>query len=87
MRLITAVITQIFSYMIQIGVQYGYICTGEAFISVKMTNDPSTVYYSVWKIAVTPRFLSASHDYLLPPTTICCFDTIEKHPLILSTLL
>jgi hypothetical protein len=42
MRLITAIITQIFSYMIQIGVLYGYICTGEAF---KITDDPSTVYY------------------------------------------
>jgi hypothetical protein len=45
MRLITAIITQIFSYMIQIGVQYGYICTGEAFIFLKITDDPSTAYY------------------------------------------
>ena len=45
MRLITAVITQIFSYMIRIGLQYGYVCTGEAFIFLKITDDPSTVYY------------------------------------------
>ena len=45
MRLITAVITQLFSYMIRIGVQYGYICTGEAFIFIKVADDPSTVYY------------------------------------------
>ncbi|CAG8878831.1 unnamed protein product [Penicillium nalgiovense] len=29
--LVAAVVTQIFSYMIDSGVQYGYICTGEAF--------------------------------------------------------
>ena len=45
MRLITAVITQIFSYMIRVGLQYGYVCTGEAFIFLKITDDPSTVYY------------------------------------------
>src|SRR5271156_4192164 len=45
MHLITAVITQLFSYMIRIGVQYGYICTGEAFVFMKIADDPSTVYY------------------------------------------
>jgi hypothetical protein len=31
-RLIAAVVTQIFSYMMDSGVRYGYICTGEAFV-------------------------------------------------------
>lgn len=30
--LITAVITQIFSYMVWAELEYGYICTGKAFI-------------------------------------------------------
>lgn len=41
----TAIITQLFSYMIEMGVQYGYICTGEAFIFLKIADDPSSVYY------------------------------------------
>jgi len=43
MHLMTAVITQLFSYMIKIGGQYGDICTGEAFVFMKITDDPSTV--------------------------------------------
>lgn len=31
--------------MVRIGVRYGYICTGEAFVFMKITDDPSTVYY------------------------------------------
>ncbi|PGG95254.1 hypothetical protein GX51_08296 [Blastomyces parvus] len=31
-RLVAAVITQLFSYMVAKGVRYGYVCTGEAFI-------------------------------------------------------
>src|SRR5690242_19277882 len=35
-RLIAAVITQAYSYMIQIGVQYGCVCTGEATIFLRV---------------------------------------------------
>lgn len=45
--LTTAVITQLFSYMIGKGTQYGYIYTGEAFVFLYIPNDPSMVYYSV----------------------------------------
>ncbi|PWY87119.1 hypothetical protein BO94DRAFT_535225 [Aspergillus sclerotioniger CBS 115572] len=45
-RVIGAVITQAFSYMIQAGLEYGYVCTGEAFIFLRVRDDdPSTVYY------------------------------------------
>ncbi|PYI09802.1 hypothetical protein BO78DRAFT_394683 [Aspergillus sclerotiicarbonarius CBS 121057] len=44
-RLVAAVITQIFSYMIDTGVQYGYICTGQAFVFLHIPEDPTTVYY------------------------------------------
>ncbi|GLA39166.1 hypothetical protein AnigIFM63309_006497 [Aspergillus niger] len=42
---VAAVITQLFSNMANIGVQYGYIYTGEAFICLHITEDPSVVQY------------------------------------------
>lgn len=46
-RLTTAVVTQLFSYMIGKGIQYGYVCTGEAYISLHIQDGPSCVCYSV----------------------------------------
>ncbi|KAF5708082.1 serine threonine kinase [Fusarium globosum] len=46
-RLTTAVITQLFSYMVGKGTQYGYVCTGETYIFLHIPRDPSCVYYSV----------------------------------------
>jgi hypothetical protein len=45
--LAAAVVTQLFSYMIGKGIQYGYICTGEAFVFLHIPDDPTIVYYSV----------------------------------------
>ncbi|KAK1656902.1 hypothetical protein BDP55DRAFT_568421 [Colletotrichum godetiae] len=45
--LVAAVVTQLFSYMIGKGIQYGYVCTGEAFVFLHIPNDPTIVYYSV----------------------------------------
>ena len=42
-RLVAAVVTQIFSYMIDSGVRYGYICTGEAFVFLRIPKDDPTV--------------------------------------------
>ena len=44
-RLLAATITQAFSYMIAAGLEYGYVCTGEAFIFLRVPDDPKTVYY------------------------------------------
>ncbi|KAF2785855.1 hypothetical protein K505DRAFT_261180, partial [Melanomma pulvis-pyrius CBS 109.77] len=44
-RLIAAVITQAFSYMVQAGLEYGCVCTGEAFIFLQVPDDPRTVRY------------------------------------------
>ncbi|OWY54920.1 metalloprotease [Alternaria alternata] len=44
-RLVAAVITQAFSYMIRIGVEYGCVCTGEAYIFLHIGDDPRTVHY------------------------------------------
>ncbi|KAJ5993386.1 hypothetical protein N7451_009110 [Penicillium sp. IBT 35674x] len=44
--LVAAVVTQIFSYMIDSGVRYGYICTGEAFVFLHVPpDDPTVVQY------------------------------------------
>ncbi|KAL9101247.1 MAG: hypothetical protein Q9163_003480 [Psora crenata] len=44
-RLVAAVVIQAFSYMVQAGLEYGYVCTGEAFIFLRVPEDPKTVYY------------------------------------------
>ncbi|PSN58807.1 hypothetical protein BS50DRAFT_345102 [Corynespora cassiicola Philippines] len=44
-RLIAAVITQAFSYMVKLGVEYGCVCTGEAFVFLRVPDDPRTVHY------------------------------------------
>ncbi|KAI1357175.1 hypothetical protein F5Y08DRAFT_245310, partial [Xylaria arbuscula] len=46
-RLTAAVITQLFSYMVDKDIQYGYVCTGETLIFLHIPDDPSIVYYSV----------------------------------------
>ncbi|KAI1878550.1 uncharacterized protein JN550_000732 [Neoarthrinium moseri] len=45
--LAAAVVTQLFSYIIGKGVQYGYVYTGEVFIFLFIPEDPATVYYFV----------------------------------------
>ncbi|KAE9565880.1 hypothetical protein CGMCC3_g17941 [Colletotrichum fructicola] len=45
--LTAAVVTQLYSYMIGKGIQYGYVCTGEAFVFLHIPDDPATVYYHV----------------------------------------
>jgi hypothetical protein len=46
-RLATAVVTQLFSYMVGKGIRYGYVCTGETYVFLHIPDDPSCVYYSV----------------------------------------
>ncbi|KAF2202014.1 hypothetical protein GQ43DRAFT_12038 [Delitschia confertaspora ATCC 74209] len=44
-HLLAAVITQAYSYMVQAGLEYGCIHTGEAIIFLRVPEDPRTVYY------------------------------------------
>ncbi|KAM5475384.1 hypothetical protein MauCBS54593_001072 [Microsporum audouinii] len=45
-RRVAAVITQTFSYMVQAKLEFGYICTGEVFIFLRVApSDPTIVYY------------------------------------------
>lgn len=43
--LVAAVITQLFSYMIRKGIQWGYVFVGEAIIFLYIPDDPTTVRY------------------------------------------
>ncbi|KND87151.1 hypothetical protein TOPH_08191 [Tolypocladium ophioglossoides CBS 100239] len=46
--LAAAVITQLFSYMVNKGLRYGYVYTGEALVFLYIrAHDPSVVYYTV----------------------------------------
>ena len=45
-RWVAAAVTQTFSYMIENGLEYGYLGTGEAYVFLRVEeNDPETVYY------------------------------------------
>ncbi|KAI1325811.1 hypothetical protein F5Y16DRAFT_411211 [Xylariaceae sp. FL0255] len=45
--LVAAVITQLFSYMVDKSIQYGYVHTGETLVFLHIPQDPSVVYYYV----------------------------------------
>ena len=44
-RLVAAIICQTYSYMIQAGLRFGYVSTGQAFIYLQVPENPQTVYY------------------------------------------
>lgn len=45
--LMVAVVTQLFSYVIDKGIKLGCVCTGEAFVFMQIPTDPTRVYCSV----------------------------------------
>ncbi|KEZ46381.1 hypothetical protein SAPIO_CDS0696 [Scedosporium apiospermum] len=45
--LAAAAITQLFPHLVRMGVQYGYICTGQAFVFLYIPDDPTSVRYHV----------------------------------------
>ena len=66
-NLLAAVVTQLFSYMIDKEVQYGYVCTGEAFVFGHIPDDPTTFLYSI----NVPRMdYDADDDYQLERTAV-----------------
>ncbi|KAJ9488434.1 hypothetical protein VN97_g4848 [Penicillium thymicola] len=66
-RLVAAVVTQIFSYMIDCGLQYGYVCTGEAFVFLHIPEDPTVVQYY---LCVPNQDVQANDQYRLHRTAI-----------------
>ena len=53
-----AVLTQLFSYMVTQGARYGYICTGQAYVFLRIGDNASNVYYSVYIPTFTPNRVS-----------------------------
>jgi hypothetical protein len=51
-RLTAAIVTQLFSYMIGKGIQYGHVCTRETFVFPHIPEDPAIVYFGM---RVEPR--------------------------------
>ncbi|KAK3305098.1 uncharacterized protein B0T15DRAFT_567163 [Chaetomium strumarium] len=58
--LATAVVTQLFSYMVGRGIQYGYVCIGQAFVFLHIPDDPAMVYYynSLYPFRASPPLLA-----------------------------
>ncbi|KAG0153446.1 hypothetical protein PDIDSM_2098 [Penicillium digitatum] len=83
--LVAAVVTQIFSYMIDIGVQYGYICTGEAFDVQATMNYASTGPLSPGA-CIHPQALAAKapsqewHDAAYEREDVEYLDVLRKIP-------
>jgi hypothetical protein len=44
-RKVAAAITSVVSYMVRAGLEFGYITTGEAWIYLRVPDDPKTVFY------------------------------------------
>ena len=90
-RLVAAAVTQTFSYMIENGLEYGYLGTGEAFVFLRVRqNDPETVYY---RLCIPNEEVGAEtgwrpdsdHENLLHLTAVAqvsafCLQAVEKQP-------
>ncbi|CAK7274071.1 hypothetical protein SEPCBS119000_005981 [Sporothrix epigloea] len=89
----TAVVTQLFSCMIDKGIQYGYVCTGQTYIFLYIPDDPSIVYYHVsvpsldvrdddkarlYKTAVAKVFVFVLQSFLVEPPPQSWHDAAAK---------
>ena len=69
-RLVAAVVTQTFSYMVGCGTRYGYITTGEAFIflHIKLEDNAKIVYYHLAEpnadVNAQKKDFPSTEDYL-----------------------
>lgn len=65
--LAAAIVTQLFSYMIGKGIQYGYEGTGEAFVFLHIPDDdPTVVYFSL----CVPRLDDDDDEARISPTAV-----------------
>ena len=65
-RLAAAAVTQVYSYMLENGLKYSYITTGEAFFFLQVrSSEPDTVYYHLADpTAEVEEFAGQSEEYL-----------------------
>ncbi|KAG5288067.1 hypothetical protein I7I48_10153 [Histoplasma ohiense] len=75
-RLVAAVITQLFSYMVHKGVRYGYVCTGEAFIFVHIPDDPSSVQCALCIPSLNVKATDGSDIQLTAVAQVLAFTVI-----------
>ncbi|OJD24854.1 hypothetical protein ACJ73_03789 [Blastomyces percursus] len=75
-RLVAAVITQLFSYMVHKGVRYGYVCTGEAFIFVHIPDDPSSVQCALCIPSLNVKATDGSDSQLTAVAQVLAFTVI-----------
>ena len=76
-RLIAAVTTQTFHYMIENGLEYRYITTGEIFVFLRiLTEDLTTLYY----------YITVPVDEIADKETIAEWRTAIAQVMILSLL-
>ena len=65
--LVSAVVTQIVSYMFDTGVRDGYICTGEAFVFLHIPEDPTVVLYH---LCIPNKDVQADDEHRLHRTAV-----------------
>ncbi|KAG5296012.1 hypothetical protein I7I50_08965 [Histoplasma capsulatum G186AR] len=75
-RLVAAVITQSFSYMVHKGVRYGYVCTGEAFIFVHIPDDPSSLQCALCIPSLNVKATDGSEIRLTAVAQVLAFTLI-----------
>ena len=80
-RLVSAVITQLFSYLIKTRVQYGYVSTGDMMIFLHISGEPNQIEYHVWN----PRDFDFDHPASLHKTAIaeviaCSLQALAAEP-------
>ena len=89
---VAAAITQTFDYMVRSRLQYGYVCTGLAFIFLHIKeDDPTTVYYHLSvpreELSDGTRWQAGSSDPNLLHATalgrvaIFCIQALQSSPL------
>ncbi|KAH7021698.1 hypothetical protein B0J12DRAFT_393167 [Macrophomina phaseolina] len=75
--LLAAVVTQCFSYMIDKGVQYGYLFTGDAIVFLHIPDDPVTVHYYI----SIPGVDAQQDEYGLQRTAVAQVSAFVLHAL------
>lgn len=63
-RKVAAAVTHVVSYMVRSGLEFGYITTGEAWIFLRVPDDPKTVFYY---LSVPEVDVGVSTDYAACP--------------------
>lgn len=78
-HLVAAIITHLYDYMINTGVRYGYLYTGEAYLFLHIMNDPSVVQYF---LSVPSMDVNAEEAHHLHRTAVAQVLTFTLNALV-----